>query len=170
MKSGFNYSFHRSPVNTLWAPDSRTTQGCPWTSMCSSKVARPRLLYLASTRRWTSQDSCRWETPLRPTSAPPSLTTLMPESATQLEPAPTHGRKRVLEHEHSTDVLEGRVSACSHEAWTWKQGLWMKHSGILGCKGIPLLARAKLKHLHHGYQTNYALSTLFDMDPLHIWG
>ena len=157
-------------MNTLWAPDSRTTQGCPWTSTCSSRVARPRLLYLASTRRWTSQDSCRWEMPLRPTSAPPSHTTLMPESATQLESAHIHGRKRVLEHERSIDVLEGRDSACSQAAWTWKQGLWMKHSGILGCKGIPLSARAKLKHFHHGYQTNHALSTLFDMDPLHIWG
>ena len=49
--------------------------------------------------------------------APPlSLNTLMLGSATKLEPAPTHGRKRVLEHEHSTDVLEARSSACSPEA------------------------------------------------------
>ena len=66
INSGFNYSFHRSPVCTLWAPDSRTTQGCPWTSTCSSKVARPRLLYLASTRR-TDQPRIL---PLRDATAP----------------------------------------------------------------------------------------------------
>ena len=170
MKSGFNYSFHRSPVNTLWAPDSRTTQGCPWTSMCSSRVARPRPLYLASTRRWTSQDSCRWEQPLRPVCAH-SLSHhshAWKRCTAWASPHPRQEARPGAQMQHRCSWRE--IQRHSQAAWAWKQGLWMKHSGTLGCKGIPLSARAKLKLFHHGYQTNYALSNLFDVDPLHIWG
>ena len=139
----FNFSFHRSPVTTLWAPRPRTPWCCPYTSTCSLKVASPSTLYLASTWRWTRQCSLPPRAAMRSCTSTPSLTPSSCLIALNSMSQPTDiGRKRAPEHECSYRSSQRETQRRSHTAWARNQGLWMNLSEPLGCKGVSLSAWA----------------------------
>ena len=65
--------------------------------------------------------------------APPKLTTLMPESAAQLENSLIPGQEATLEHECSLIVLIWETQRLLTSSMNTEKGLWMKFSEITGC-------------------------------------